>query len=102
MNPAPELAPQLKSLRLSGILDSLAARNRQAIESKLAYTEFLALLLSDEVAAPEEVQHPAAPGAVPKPPRRSSSLILPACLTSTAPWCMTWPRGAIYRRKHPC
>ena len=26
MNPAPELAPQLKSLRLSGILDSLAAR----------------------------------------------------------------------------
>lgn len=34
MNPAPELAPQLKFLRLSGILDSLAARNRQAIESK--------------------------------------------------------------------
>jgi len=28
---------------LSGILDSLEARNRQAIESKLAYTEFLAL-----------------------------------------------------------
>jgi DNA replication protein DnaC len=50
MNPAIELAPQLKSLRLSGILDSLAARNRQAIESKLAYTEFLALLISDEVA----------------------------------------------------
>ena len=50
MNPAPELAPQLKSLRLSGILDSLAARNRQAIESKLAYTAFLALLISDEVA----------------------------------------------------
>ena len=47
MNPAPELAPQLKSLRLSGILDSLSARNRQAIESKLAYTEFLALLISD-------------------------------------------------------
>ena len=50
MNPAPELAHQLKSLRLSGILDSLDARNRQAIESKLAYTEFLALLISDEVA----------------------------------------------------
>ena len=50
MNPAPELAPQLKSLRLSGILDSLDARCRQAIESKLAYTEFLALLISDEVA----------------------------------------------------
>ena len=50
MNPAPELAHQLKSLRLSGILDSLDSRNRQAIESKLAYTEFLALLISDEVA----------------------------------------------------
>jgi len=28
MNPATELAPQLKQLRLSGILDSLEARNR--------------------------------------------------------------------------
>ena len=30
MNPVPELAPYLKQLRLSGILDSLEARNRQA------------------------------------------------------------------------
>lgn len=30
MNPIPELAPHLKQLRLSGILDSLDARNRQA------------------------------------------------------------------------
>ena len=36
MNPATELAPQLKQLRLSGILDSLDARNRQAIDAKLA------------------------------------------------------------------
>jgi DNA replication protein DnaC len=50
MNPIPELAPQLKQLRLSGILDSLEARNRQAIEAKLAYTEFLAMLVSDEIA----------------------------------------------------
>ena len=35
LNPAPELAPQLKQLRLSGIFDSLEARNRQAIEAKL-------------------------------------------------------------------
>lgn len=35
-NPIPELAPQLKALRLSGILDSLEARNRQAIEGQLA------------------------------------------------------------------
>jgi len=54
MNPIPELSPQLKQLRLSGILDSLEARNRQAIEAKLAYTEFLALLVGDEVARREQ------------------------------------------------
>lgn len=54
MNPMPELAPQLKQLRLSGILDSLEARNRQAIESKLAYTEFLAMLIGDEIARREQ------------------------------------------------
>lgn len=54
MNPIPELAPQLKQLRLSGILDSLEARNRQALEAKLAYTEFLSLLIQDEVARREQ------------------------------------------------
>jgi len=54
MNPIPEITPHLKQLRLSGILDSLEARNRQAIESKLAYTEFLALLIGDEVARREQ------------------------------------------------
>ena len=53
LNPAPELAPQLKQLRLSGIFDSLEARNRQAIEAKMAYTDFLAMLISDEVARRE-------------------------------------------------
>ena len=50
MNPIPELTPMLKQLRLSGILDSIEARNRQAIDGKLAYTDFLALLIQDEVA----------------------------------------------------
>ena len=54
MNPIPQLTPHLKQLRLSGILDSLEARNRQAIESKLAYTEFLSLLIQDEVARREQ------------------------------------------------
>ena len=54
MNPIPELTPHLKQLRLSGILDSLETRNRQAIDSKLAYTEFLALLIQDEVARREQ------------------------------------------------
>ena len=31
MNPITELTPALKQLRLSGILDSLESRNRQAI-----------------------------------------------------------------------
>lgn len=53
MNPIPELAPHLKQLRLSGILDSLEARNRQALDGKLAYTEFLSLLIQDEVARRE-------------------------------------------------
>jgi len=50
MNPMPEIIPMLKGLRLSGVLDSLEARNRQAIEDKLSYTEFLAMVLQDEVA----------------------------------------------------
>jgi DNA replication protein DnaC len=54
MNPMPQLAPLLKQLRLSGILDSLEARNRQAIDDKLAYTEFLAMLVQDEVARREQ------------------------------------------------
>jgi len=54
MNPMPQLAPLLKQLRLSGILDSLEVRNRQAIEEKLAYTDFLAMLIKDEVARKEQ------------------------------------------------
>src|ERR1700753_4029504 len=50
MNPSPELNTILKQLRLSGVLDSLEQRNRQAIDGQLAYTEFLAMLLHDEVA----------------------------------------------------
>lgn len=54
MTPIPALSPALKQLRLSGILDSLEARNRQAIDGQLAYTEFLALLIQDEVARREQ------------------------------------------------
>lgn len=50
MNPVPELAPLLKRLRLSGVLQSLERRNREAVAQKLAYTDFLALLIQDEVA----------------------------------------------------
>jgi DNA replication protein DnaC len=56
MNPMPQLEPLLKQLRLSGILDSLEARNRQAIASQLAYTDFLSLLVQDEVARRDQRQ----------------------------------------------
>lgn len=43
------LVPQLKALRLSGILDTLDARTRQATDERWSYGEFLERLLEDEV-----------------------------------------------------
>jgi len=50
MNPMPALIPMLKQLRLSGILDSIESRNRQAIEEKFSYMDFLAIVIQDEIA----------------------------------------------------
>jgi len=44
-----QLTAPLKQLRLSGILETLEARHRQAIEGKWTYIEFLSRLLEDEV-----------------------------------------------------
>ena len=44
-----QLAPMLRTLRLSGLLESLDVRNRQAIEQKLSFVEYLVLLVQDEV-----------------------------------------------------
>ena len=44
-----QLPPKLKQLRLSGILETLEARTRQAIDGQWSYIEFLARLLEDEV-----------------------------------------------------
>ena len=49
MDIKPQLIPKLKALRLSGILETLDVRNRQAIDDKLSYVEFLERLLEDEV-----------------------------------------------------
>jgi DNA replication protein DnaC len=48
MDAMTQLVPQLKHLRLSGLLDSLDVRNRQAVEERLSYVEFLSRLLEDE------------------------------------------------------
>lgn len=50
MNPMPDLTPMLKQLRLSGIMDSIESRNRQAIENKMSYMDFLAIIVTDEIA----------------------------------------------------
>lgn len=50
MHPMPDLIPMLKQLRLSGILDSIESRNRQAIEEQFSYMDFLAIVIQDEVA----------------------------------------------------
>ena len=44
-----QLTPYLKHLRLSGILQTLDARHRQAVDGKWSYVEFLERLLQDEV-----------------------------------------------------
>jgi DNA replication protein DnaC len=50
MNPMPETIPMLKQLRLSGILDSLESPIRQAINHQLSYLDFLATIITDEIA----------------------------------------------------
>ena len=44
-----QLTPMLRTLRLSGILETLEVRNRQAVEQQVSFVEFLTLLLQDEV-----------------------------------------------------
>lgn len=48
MNVLDQMLPQLKALRLSGILDTLEVRNQQAVQQKMSYLEFLGLVLHDE------------------------------------------------------
>jgi len=44
-----QLTPHLKRLKLGGMLDTLEVRNKEAIERKITYIEFLTLLVEDEV-----------------------------------------------------
>ena len=49
MSSTDDLIPLLKKLRLSGVLQSLELRTRQAVDDDLAHGEFLFRILSDEV-----------------------------------------------------
>ena len=44
-----QLTPKLRTLRLSGILETLDVRNRQAVEQQSSFVDFLATLLRDDV-----------------------------------------------------
>lgn len=46
----PELDRKLRSLRLSGMVQTLPVRNQEAIHHQLAYSDFLELLVEDELA----------------------------------------------------
>ena len=52
----PEINTLLKQVRLSHIIEHLAKRNREAIEKKLSYLEFLSLILQDEILGRENVE----------------------------------------------
>lgn len=49
MSSTEDLIPLLKKLRLSGVLQSLELRTRQAVDDDVGHVEFLYRLLSDEV-----------------------------------------------------
>jgi DNA replication protein DnaC len=49
MGTAEEIGPHLRRLRLGGVMETLEARNRQAVAGQLSYLDFLSLLVMDEV-----------------------------------------------------
>lgn len=49
ISPMPELELSLKKLRLLGVHEHLAQRNKEAVDSKMSFMEFLSLVLQDEL-----------------------------------------------------
>jgi len=56
MSPTDEIVPVLKKLRLSGVLQTLELRTRQAVEDSLSYPEFLYRTMNDEVERRDQKQ----------------------------------------------
>ena len=48
-HPMPEINTLLKQVRLLHVMEQLPLRNRESIERKLAYPEFLSLVIQDEI-----------------------------------------------------
>jgi hypothetical protein len=76
------LLPKLRQLKLSGILDTLETRAAQATRDQLSPTEFLAILLDDELERRDQASSLAAsrpPASIrPRPSRASTSAPCPA------------------------
>jgi DNA replication protein DnaC len=53
-HPSNELEKMLKQLKLSGMLQSLSARTREATKSQLSHIDYLSLLTQDELLAREQ------------------------------------------------
>ena len=82
MNPSPELAPQLKQLRLSGILDSLEAATARPSRPSSPTPSSWPCSSSDEVARREQKKFDtracaARPSAPPRPSSSSTSSVCP-------------------------
>jgi len=102
MNPMPELTPMLKQLRLSGVLDSIEARNRQAIEEKFSYMDFLAIIIQDEIARRSQKRLALAIRRPTSATRRLwRSSISPSTPGSTGRSLPIWPPAASSRRSSP-
>jgi len=87
MTTLPELLPLLKHWRLSGILDSLEARTREALDRHLAYTDFLGLLLAGRSGPPRAEKTGPAPAPAPTSAVRKpwNASISTACPPSIGP-----------------
>ena len=53
-NPMPEIETLLKSLNLTGLKENLFKHNKEAIDNKLTYPEFLTLILQEELLRREQ------------------------------------------------
>ena len=91
----PALRNALRTLKLSGMLDTLDARLAQTRDGGLGHLEFLQALCEDEIARRETA-------ALTRRLRRARSRNRPPSKTSTSPptrnspprCCATWPRCA--------
>ena len=87
-----QLAPHLRRLRLSGILDTLEVRTQQAITEQWSYVEFLARLIQDEAERREHKRlEPGSAVARSIPPRPWSCSTSASIRASTASRSSTSP-----------